>query len=56
MKPTHLIIAGMFVMLAAALCKSHTHINSTFLLAASIGGFVCLVIGAAQPPTSHHDN
>lgn len=56
MKPTHLIIAGMFVMLAAAWCKSYTHINSTLLLAASIGGFVCFVIGAAQPPRSRKTN
>lgn len=56
MKPTYLIIAGLIVMLAAAWCKSYTHIHSNLLLAAAIGGFVCFVIGAAQPPRSCKTN
>lgn len=54
MKPTgtHLAIAGLLIMLASGIAMRYTLIDTTLLLAASIGGFVCLVIGAAQPPRS----
>lgn len=50
-----LAIVGLLVMLAAALAKRYTSIEPTILLAAFLGGFVCLVIGAARPPRKPDD-